>query len=485
MIQSSYECCIIGAGPAGMGAAVELCKHGMTDIVIIDRNSIVGGLCRTDQLDCARFDIGPHRFYTKNKEVNELWRRTLGADFKPVDRLTRIYYKNKYYQYPLTLVDVLPKFGLIESCHAMLSFASARVGRQKSAETFEDWVRQRFGSKLYEVFFKTYTEKIWGIPCSQIGADWAAQRIKDLNMIQLLKSVLFPASTGDGNVKTLVDQFDYPVLGAGQMYEAMCDGVAAHGVDVLLSAKVVAVHCSGQTIQSIDVIDAGGTSRNIRAKQYFSSIPMTKFFAMTQPGESDAVRAAAEALYYREHITVDLLVDDDELFRDQCIYIHSPDVKMARIANYNNFSKAMVKTPGKSAISVEYFAFQSDQLWKQKEDDLKALAADELEYLGLLDKQRIERSWVVRETECYPTYFAGYQIPYGVLKARLKEYTNLYCLGRAGMYKYNNQDHSILSGLLAARNYLRLQDTPFDLWKINIDASYLESGERPQAASSV
>jgi len=472
----SFECCILGAGPAGFGAAVELVKHGIKNIIIVDRNLKVGGLARTEVFGGARFDVGPHRFFSKSDEINQLWRETLGTDFRPVDRLTRIFYKNKFFNYPIKAFDALVKLGPVESLHAMVSFLSAKVGSKDEPKTFEDWITQKFGRKLYETFFKTYTEKVWGIPCNQIGAEWAAQRIKGLDIIKVIKNSILG---GRGNkIKTLVEQFDYPVLGAGQMYEAMSDFVTGKEVEVELGARVVKIYHQDGKITSIDVCSPNGNVSKITARQYFSSIPITHFFKMLSPPISEDLKRASDALYYREHITVDLLVDGVKLFPDQWIYVHSPDVRMARVANYNNFSNAMVPQRNQVALSVEYFVFQHEDLWKKPDADLKDLAIDEMCYMGLLSKEKVQGQWVVRETESYPTYYIGFQEPYDTLKKAIDAITNLYPIGRGGMYKYNNQDHSTMSGILAARNYLKLPGSPYSLWDINIDAEYHESARR-------
>jgi protoporphyrinogen oxidase len=474
--QQSYECIILGAGPAGMGAAIELVNNGVTDILIVDRNRLVGGLARTERFDGNRFDIGPHRFFTKNREINALWKKTLGDDFRRVDRLTRIYYNHQFFNYPIKAFDTFWKLGLAESAHALVSFLYGKMAHQTEAQTFEDWIIQKFGSKLYQTFFKTYTEKVWGIPCNQIGAEWAAQRIKGLDIMQVIKNAIF----GDPRkeIKTLVDQFDYPILGAGQMYEAMMDTVVDSGGVVMLNSRVIAFHRKDHEIATIAVIDGEGHTYRMTANHYFNSIPLTHFFQLVVPEESADVQQAASTLYYREHITVNLVIDGDNLFPDQWIYIHAPDVKMARLANYTNFSDAMVKDPAQSALSVEYFTFKCEELWQMADEDLKQLAIDELSSLKLVEKSMVKQAWVVRETESYPTYFLGYQEPYGKLKGAIDRYTNLTPIGRGGMYKYNNQDHSTLSGILAVRNYLNLLGTPYNLWNINVDAAYHESANR-------
>ncbi len=470
----SYACCILGAGPAGLAAGLELARNGVRDILILDRNSRVGGLSRTEPFDGARFDIGPHRFFSKNAEVNRLWRDTLGDDFRPVDRLTRIFYQNRYFNYPLKAFDALAKLGPLQALQALLSFAAARSRRPKAAENFEEWITYRFGRKLFEVFFKTYTEKVWGIPCDQIGAEWAAQRIKDLDILQVLKQSLL--GNRGKKIKTLVEQFHYPVGGAGQMYEAMAAGIANLGGEILLEHAVTGVHIRGDQVHSIEIAGPAGEKKRIAAQQVFSSIPLTRFFEMCDPPETPEVQAFVRALYFRDHITVNLLVGARELFPDQWIYIHSPEVKTARLANYNNFSRSMVRRGNVSALSVEYFVFQHEDLWGQRDEDLQELALEELAYLGLVQKNLVEQVWVLRETECYPTYYLGFQEPYRALRSRLGELRNLTPIGRGGMYKYNNQDHSIATGMLAARNYLGSPGAPYNLWNINVDAEYQESG---------
>ncbi|HZC01412.1 MAG TPA: FAD-dependent oxidoreductase, partial [Gammaproteobacteria bacterium] len=377
--QQSYDCIILGAGPAGMGAAIALVEHGVTDILIVDRNRLIGGLARTEMFDGNRFDIGPHRFFTKNREINALWNKTLGDDFRPVDRLTRIYYNRQFFHYPIKAFETFWKLGLAESAHALVSFLYEQMAPQTEARTFEDWIVQKFGSKLYRTFFKTYTEKVWGIPCHQIGAEWAAQRIKGLDITQVLKNAVF----GDPQqeIKTLVDRFDYPLLGAGQMYEAMMDTVVSRGGTVMLNSRVTAFHRQDHDIAAIAVTDGEGQTFRVTANHYFNSIPLTHFFHLVRPEESAEVQQAARTLYYREHITVNLVINGAQLFPDQWIYIHAPDVKMARLANYNNFSPAMVKNPAQSAVSVEYFTFKHEGLWRMTDEDLTQLAIDELGHL--------------------------------------------------------------------------------------------------------
>ncbi len=479
MNKISAECCVLGAGPAGLATALELTRNGIKDIVLLDRNQIAGGLSRTEVRDGYRFDVGPHRFFTNNKEINALWKATLGEDFKAVNRLTRIYYNNKFFNYPIKAGDVITKLGVFELAHAMLSYAHSKLRIHPKEETFEDWITNKFGRKLFNTFFKTYTEKVWGIPCDQIGAEWAAQRIKGLDIIQVIKNSV--NLSRKGSIKTLVDQFDYPVLGAGQMYEAWADEIVKGGGKIILNARVEKINTSDHKIDSV-IYSNNGVNYEITAGQFFSSIPLTHFFYLQSPAIDENIKNAVNALYYREHITVDLLVDSEHVFPDQWIYIHSPDVKMARIANYNNFSKVMVKNEKKTALSVEYFVFQNEELWALNDTDLIELAVDELFRTRLIDKEKVLKGWVVRETESYPTYYLGFRQHYELLQKEMDKFSNIYPVGRGGMYKYNNQDHSIMSGLLAARNFIT-KERKYNLWEVNVDAEYHEAASRSELNS--
>ncbi|MDP2652617.1 MAG: FAD-dependent oxidoreductase [Candidatus Omnitrophota bacterium] len=476
MIQKNCECCILGAGPAGLGAALELVKHGVKDVVVLDRNAIVGGLARTEIFGGARFDIGPHRFYTKNKEIHALWHDLLKDDLRPVSRLTRICYNQKFFRYPVQVFDVLYQLGPRESAEAAASYIKAHFTTKKEPQTFEDWVTQKFGRKLYQSFFKTYTEKIWGLPCHEIGAEWASQRIKGLDALTVLKNAL--RIQGRDPVKTLIQEFDYPVKGAGQMYEAMAERLHQAGVKICLNSRVVSLEQGSDRIKSVAVLDEKKERYQITARHYFSSIPLTHFFKMLDPPEPPAVQDAEKSLYYREHITVNLLIDGKNLFKDQWLYIHSADVKTARVTNYNNFSEVMAGGENQTALSMEYFTFQNEALWQMSDGDLKRLAAEELACLGLVRKERIMQAWVVRETGAYPVYYRDYQPPFNVLKTRIDQFSNLSPIGRGGMYKYNNQDHATLSGMLAARNYLKVSDVVHRLWDINVEDDYLEGARR-------
>ncbi len=476
MKQRSCQCCVLGAGPAGLSAAFELVANGIEDVLIIDRHPIVGGLSRTVEKGGALFDIGPHRFFSRNREIRGLWHELLGDDFLPVNRLTRIYYKKKFFKYPIKPFDSLAKIGPAAALAALVSYIRARLGAKEEPKTFEQWIVQHFGRRLFETFFKTYTEKVWGIACNRIGADWASQRIKGLDLIQVAKSAF--RIGGGSQAKTLVEQFDYPRKGAGQMYQALAERVLDAGGDIWLKTRVEKFSVADERIKAVIVRDPDGQQVSIKADHYFNSLPLTFFYQAMDGYVDKTVGKSVEALYYRDHITVDMLVDRQKLFPDQWIYIHSQDVKMARIANYTNFSTHMCGGKPKTPISVEYFVFKDEELFQWPDSDIIELATEEIERLGLLNPQAIEQCWVVKETECYPTYYLGFQPYYQAVCRDIERYANLTQMGRAGMFKYNNQDHSMASGLLAARNYVGAEGSPYDLWQINVDAEYHEAGRR-------
>lgn len=461
---------IVGAGPSGLGCAYELTKKDNRDnIVILEKNNSVGGLARTLKFKNHYFDIGPHRFYTKNKEILKLWKKLLAKDFKKVKRLTRISYKNKLFLYPIKISDVILKLGIIDNIVSVLSYIKSKVFlRFYKPKTFEDYITINFGKKLFNTFFKTYTEKVWGIPCNKIGQEWAAQRIKNLNLVEIIKNSLFKNKPSKS--KSLIELFYYPKKGAGQMYEKMANIIDKKGGKILKNSKVKTIYHHNKTIIHI----AFQNSQKLEKRKVdflFSSMPITEFIYCLYPKVPKEILHAANKLFYRDHITVNLLINKKNLFPDNWIYVHSPEVKMARVANYNNFSKL---NSDLTAISVEYFTFKKNMLWKLSDKNLIKLAIKELNNIKLLNNQtQIKDAFVIKETESYPTYYLNYQKYFNIVKNYLIKFSNLQLIGRGGMYKYNNMDHAIYSGILAARNYI-LGNNKYDIWNINEDAEYLE-----------
>ena len=462
---------VLGAGPSGLAAAHELCNHGAS-VVVIEKMERVGGLARTVPHDGCLYDIGPHRFYTKNAEVLQLYVRTLREDLVRVPRRTRIYYGNKFFNYPLTPFNALRGLGISFSIAVLLSYLHATIRRSfchQVPQTFEEWITTHFGARLYQTFFKTYTEKVWGIPCSQIGADWAAQRIKNLNLAQAIKHAFFkPSGT---RIKTLADEFLFPRRGAGMFYEKLAAGLRGKGGHLILETPVVRIRREGTLIRSVIVREPDGSFREFEAEHFLSSIPITTLVELMDLPAPDEVRAACKGLRYRDHLAVNLKIAG-QLFPDNWIYIHSKEVLMARVTNYRNFSRDMTDAENVSPITVEYFAFHGDQLWSRSDRELVRLASQELQRIGLVQTQQIHSGFVIRDEKAYPVLETGFHEAIGTVKAWLDEFKNLHPIGRTGMFKYNNQDHAIATGLLAARNALGIGR--FDPWVVNIDAEYLE-----------
>jgi len=463
-----YDLVIIGAGPAGLTAAYELLNSGK-NVLVLDKKKQVGGLAETKVFGKYRYDIGPHRFFTKNKEVYDLFLEILGEDAVEVNRKTRILFKNSYFDYPLTPINALFGLGVIESILTGFSYVFARIKsylKFSKIDNFEDWVVDRFGRKLFNNFFKNYTEKVWGIDCSEIGSDWAAQRIKGLSLSTAIKFALFPNSKK--RPKTLVDKFYYPKLGAGMLWEKFEDNISINGIEVRKESKVSSVVCEGD-IFSLTTEDTKGALSTIKAKNIFFSNPLLEFINIYKTDIPSEVITAAKSLDYRNHISVHVTIDK-KLFDDNWIYIHSPDLKMARIADFTNFSKFM-SNENSYPLTLEYFCFENDELWTSDNRSLIEFALSELR--NIFDKEfNVIHSAVSRNPKAYPVIRTGYEEHINIIKNWLKTIPNITAIGRSGMFKYNNQDHAMATGLYAARNFLGLGK--YDPWEVNIDGEYHE-----------
>ena len=463
---------IIGAGPAGVAAAHELSQNGV-QVVVVEEQRAVGGLSRTYQFEGARFDVGPHRFFTKNQEIRSLWSETLADDFIDVDRLTRIYYGGKFFNYPISIGDTLRKVGPLKTAAFGFSYLAARLRNvvgKREAESFEDWVVAEFGRSLFEAFFKTYTEKVWGIPCTQIAAEWAAQRIKGLSLAEAVRNALFKPKQ---KAKTLVEQFKYPRHGASMMCERMIQHAHERGTEVLLGARATGiVHEHGRAVAVM--VSADGAESEIPCSHVLTSNPITEVALSMYPAAPDAPVNAARALRFRSHLGVNLLAQG-ELFPDNWIYVHAKEVVLGRVANYANFSKDMRHASGASPITVEYFQFPHDDLYSNPDDHaLVEHAKRELQLMGIVEPDQVTDGFVVRSRFAYPVLEIGYTPRLQTVREFLETIENLQPIGRGGMFKYNNQDHSIATGLLAARNIL---GADHDVWAVNIDAEYHEAGK--------
>jgi protoporphyrinogen oxidase len=471
---------IVGGGPSGLAAAYEAASQGARTVVV-ERLDRVGGLARTLDFDGARFDIGPHRFFTKNAEVQSLFVDVAGEDLVTVPRLTRILYNDTYFNYPLTPLNALFGVGVVASTRIFGSYVAARARRATGIEridSFEDWVVDRFGRRLHETFFKTYTEKVWGIPCTRIGADWASQRIKGLSLSAAVVNALFKPK--QKVAKTLVDEFLYPRRGAGQLYEKLAALIAASGSEVVTGARVRRIRRDGFMARAVVVDEGSGKPHEVEGGSFLVSAPLTELVAMMDPPAPPEVLQAARALRYRNHVAVNLLVDGLP-FPDNWIYVHSKEVAMARIANYANFSREMASARGLSPITVEYFTFPGDGIWDASDDVLIERAKHELARLQLVKRDQVANGFVVRSDKAYPVIEIGYQRHISVIKAWLDQFYNLLPIGRSGMFKYNNQDHAIATGLLAARSALGIRR--FDPWLVNIDAEYHEDGVQAEGSA--
>ena len=471
---------IIGGGPAGLTAAYVLSKS-QTQFrpIVFEASNLVGGIARTENYKGYRFDIGGHRFFTKIPEVRSLWHEICGEDFITRPRLSRIYFRGKYYAYPLKLLNALVNLGPYEASRILLSYAKWQVFPHRSEESFEQWVINRFGGRLYWHFFRTYTEKVWGVSCSTITADWAAQRIKNLS----LRKAIWNAISGANDTASLIEQFEYPRLGPGMMWEKCRDLICKRGGEVRMHASVTRLNRNGHRIESIEIEQPGGTQR-VCADEFISTMPLADLISCIAPSPPDHVRAAAKRLKYRDFLIVVLILDHPDPFPDNWIYVHSPEVKVGRIQNFRAWSPDMVPDPGRSSVGLEYFCHARDNLWTSADADLIALATDELNLLGLASKMSVVDGIVIRQEKAYPVYDIGYGKVVGVIKAWLGTLENLQTVGRNGLHRYNNQDHSMLTAMLAVRN---LAGEHHDVWNVNVERAYHEEFETaavPQAAAA-
>ncbi len=474
---------VMGAGPAGLTAAYELLKRDVAVTVVEKDPRQVGGLARTVEHKGYRFDIGGHRFFSKNEEVEDLWSEILGPEMLTRGRLSRIYYRGRFFAYPIKAANALWNLGPVEAVLCLASYARARLQPVKNPKTLEEWVRNQFGWRLFNIFFKTYTEKVWGISTKELSADWAAQRIKSLDLWVVLRTALLPSrkSTRRGAiVTTLIDRFRYPRLGPGQMWEKVADISEAKGHPVLLGRSVAKIHHEGGRVTSVTTKTADGGSETYEGTHFISSIPIRELIARLDPPAPEKVRKAADSLSYRDFISVALMIDRASVFPDNWIYIHDPGVRVGRIQNFKNWSPDMVPDPGKTCLGLEYFCFEGDGLWTMQDKDLIELATGELSRLGMCRPGEVFDGVVVRQPKAYPVYDDSYQENVAIVREHLATaLPNMYLAGRNGMHKYNNQDHSMMTALLVARNIAT--GSLLDPWKVNADAVYHEdvrAGER-------
>ncbi|HRK50947.1 MAG TPA: NAD(P)/FAD-dependent oxidoreductase [Pyrinomonadaceae bacterium] len=463
---------IIGAGPAGLTAAYQLCKEGV-ESVVLEKDDVVGGISRTVNYKGYLFDIGGHRFFTKVKAVDEMWREVLGKErFLRRSRLSRIYYNKKFFHYPLKATNAL--FGLgIWNCFLMVfSYLKAQTFPIKPERSFEDWICNRFGYRLYSTFFKTYTEKVWGMPCNEISADWAAQRIKGLSLFATIKNALLASQVkqkGDV-IKTLIDAFDYPEKGPGMMWEIVAADIQERGSELKMNSSVEKIMWTPGRVRSVEIKN-NENKESVEGTHFISSMPIQELVRKLDPPPTKIVLDAADKLGYRDFLTVSLIINKADLFQDNWIYIHDSEVKVGRIQNFKNWSPSMVPDPSKTCLGLEYFCFEGDGLWTMPDDELIALGTKELGLLGLIDTADVEDGAVVRMPKAYPVYDGVYVQAVNTIREFLAGLPNLYLVGRNGMHKYNNQDHSMLTAMLSVKNILGAN---YDVWGVNEEHEYHE-----------
>ena len=457
---------VVGAGPAGLTAAYWLAGRGMRSVVL-EKADQVGGISRTATYRGYRFDIGGHRFFTKVPEVEALWHEILGDDFIEVSRLSRIYYGGKFYHYPLDLWNTLGNLGPWESLKILLSYARSQLRTPyPDPDNLKEWVTNRFGERLFETFFRTYTEKVWGIPCEQIRADWAAQRIKGLSLKEAVLNALFNSS----DETSLIHQFHYPVHGPGMMWERCAGAVESRGSEVRLRHEVVRLERDGGRITAAVVRHDGGSYR-LTGDHFINSMPLATLVQRLDPPPPPHILEAARGLAYRDFLIVALILDRKALFPDNWIYVHSPHVRVGRIQNFKNWSAAMVPDPDTTCLGMEYFCNEGEDLWQMPDEALIRLATDELAAIGLGRPEELIDGTVIRQPKAYPVYDSSYKEHVATIRDYLAGISNLQTVGRAGLHRYNNQDHSMLTAMMAARNVVGERH---DVWNVNVERSYHE-----------
>jgi protoporphyrinogen oxidase len=460
----------IGAGPAGLTAAYELVRR-RARVRVFEADLTLGGISRTVHRDGWRFDIGGHRFFTKVDRVERFWHEILpGEDFMVRPRMSRIYYRGKLFDYPLRAGNALRGLGLLEAARCVGSYARARLRPPRDQSTFAGWVTARFGRRLYSIFFKTYTEKVWGVSGDKIQADWAAQRIKNLSLSRAVANALLP-HRGRTDVTSLIEQFRYPKLGPGMMWERCADLVEKRGGVIETGTAVVRVDWGPGGVSGL-LVDDGTGPRAVPARHVISSMPLRTLVRSLSPPPPAAVRRAADELAYRDFLTVALVVPQEFSFPDNWIYIHDPGVRVGRIQNFGSWSPYLVKD-GRTCLGLEYFVNEGDDVWSLPDDRLVELAVTELERLRLVRPGSVQAGYPVRVPKAYPVYDEAYPRNIAVVRDWLGAHLpNLHPVGRNGMHRYNNQDHSMLTAMLAVENIL--DGAGHDIWSVNVEETYHE-----------
>lgn len=467
--ESDRRVVIVGGGPAGLTAGYELVtKHALQPIVL-EKLDKVGGIARTESLNGFHFDMGGHRFFTKSEEVNRFWHEVLADDFLLRPRLSRIYYDKAFFDYPLKPMNALARLGITQSALIGLSYLKWQLFPYREEETFEQWVTNRFGRRLFKIFFKSYTEKVWGISTSELKAEWAAQRIKNLD----LKAAIVNMFIKNGNsITSLIEEFHYPRLGPGMLWNRVREGIEDRGGQVRLNSNVVGFKRNSRRIESVVVAHCDSRTEEIPGTDFISSMPIPAFINGLDPPAPNHVIEAANKLKFRDFLTVCLIIDRPQLFPDNWIYVHYPDVKVGRIQNFKNWSPDMVPDASKTSLGLEYFCNQGDELWSMSDEELIELGSREIEMINLAKDEEVIDGAVFRVENTYPIYDSDYREYLSVVREYLENFENFQTIGRNGLHRYNNQDHAMLTGMFAVRNMVLGEQN--DLWVVNAEQEYLE-----------
>lgn len=468
MDHGSKSVVVVGAGPAGLTAARELQRRGISQVTVVESSDQVGGISRTESRNGWKFDIGGHRFFTKVARVEQFWHEVLTEDdFLLRPRMSRIFYKGKFFDYPLRAGNALRNLGIRESILCVASYVMARIRPPRDQTSFESWVAARFGWRLYRTFFKTYTEKVWGVPANSIQADWAAQRIKNLSLGKAVWHALLPSRRRSTEVTSLIEEFQYPKHGPGMMWERCAEQFVEAGGEVLMER-----HVSGIARHDNKIQVRLGHGLAVECTDVISSMAISDLVFSFDPAPPKVVVDAAARLRYRDFLTVALVVPEDDAFPDNWIYVHSPDVRVGRVQNYGSWSPFMVKE-GRTCLGMEYFVSVGDDLWSMDDDRLVKFATRELESLELIGVDQVQEGYVVRYPRTYPVYDSDYAESLGLIRSYLEEsWPEIHPVGRNGMHRYNNQDHSMLTAMLTVENIAL--GSSHDVWEVNVDKEYHE-----------
>lgn len=465
---------VIGAGPSGLGCAYTLSLKNQP-VLVIEKENTPGGLCRTINFSDYLFDIGGHRFLSQSDEINKLWLSILGENLLHVQRLSRIVYRGKYFSYPLNFFNTFFNLGVLETSRCIASYARCKLFKPGDNNTFEGWIINNFGKKLYEIFFKNYTEKVWAVACENLSADWAAQRIRGLSLRIAIQNALWGRTPK--TPKTISDYFFYPKYGPGEFYTKLQKLTTSYGAEFAMGRTVTEILHNGEKILSLRFLETGRhdneTTKEECVDYLFSSMPLPALVRSLRPAAPQEILSCADALHFRSLLVVNIILNKPEVFPDQWLYIHSPKVKLGRIQNYKNWSPSMVVDTQKTSLGLEYFCSPHDKLWHMHDVDLINYAMKELEKIGIASHKHLINGFIIRCPTAYPFYSLEYKTIVGKISRYLEKFSNLQTIGRAGLFHYDNSDHALLSGIYAARNFLG--ETNYNLWETNTDGDYLEA----------